>query len=118
MFGDSSCLDEAPYRKLPTCFWLLDRLLKFTEEGTTSFSPLMNFFEGQIDDRLSVGKPLQEAFKSEKVSYPVRLEGNDLHKYSKVFGHSITCKRMEYKTANQSHVEEIQLNWEVLCCFE
>lgn len=66
LYGDSNCLDNAHMEK--DCFWLLDLLIDFTANRV--LSPVLK--------DLSSGPPKHSE------SVPERMDGNHLHKYSKV----------------------------------
>lgn len=66
VYGDSNCIDNSHLQK--DCFWLLDALLEYT---TSSHIPA-TFLQIQI--KLS----------NEVKSFPERMEGNHLYRYSKV----------------------------------
>lgn len=66
LYGDSNCLDNAHMEK--DCFWLLDLLVDFTANRV--LSPVLK--------DLSSGPPKPSE------SVPERMDGNHLHKYSKV----------------------------------
>lgn len=97
VFGDSSCLDDAPQQD-PRCFWVLKELLSYINTG-------------EISQLLPVDKPLSRPFKSD-MAYPQRLEGNDLHKYSKVIDRTATCKHRDFRRYNSS-IEIPAIVWEM-----
>lgn len=97
VFGDSSCLDSANNREW--CLWLLEDFLQYSMRVS-------------FPESLSTFKPLHQAFKTEN-PLPQRLEGNDLYKYSKVVGHSASCKKMTFKRYNQTD-EVVKIVWEVI----
>jgi len=100
VFGDSSCLEDDADKRNP-CYWMFEKILQFVERGS-------------IDSWLPVGKPLEEPFKSEQSKMPLRLEGNDLFKYSKVIGQTATCRRMNFKRYNRTEGEVLEIVWEEL----
>lgn len=65
LYGDSNCLDNSHMQK--DCFWLLSALLEYT-----SYNHVVPLFTGQ--DHVSLGPS----------ELPMRMEGNHLHRYSKV----------------------------------
>ncbi|NWH65513.1 MBTP1 protease, partial [Geococcyx californianus] len=69
LYGDSNCLDDSHRQK--DCFWLLDSLLQYTSYGVTPPS-------------LSHSENRQRPPSGEGYSLPERMEGNHLHRYSKV----------------------------------
>ncbi|XP_069113191.1 membrane-bound transcription factor site-1 protease-like [Argopecten irradians] len=69
LFGDSNCLDNSHMQK--DCFWLLSALLEYT-----AYNSLVPLFSGTDQ---SILPPAE---------LPLRMEGNHLHRYSKVLeGH-------------------------------
>jgi len=72
LYGDSNCLDNSHLQK--DCFWLLDALLQFTM--TDHISPLLTDLK------------MSETLKT-KNQLPERMEGNQLHRYSKVLSGSL-----------------------------
>lgn len=69
LFGDSNCLDNSHMQK--ECFWLLSALLEYT-----AYSSLVPLFTNQDQVVLP------------PADLPLRMEGNHLHRYSKVLeGH-------------------------------
>eukprot|EP01117_Protostelium_nocturnum_P001157 TRINITY_DN1147_c1_g1_i3.p1 TRINITY_DN1147_c1_g1~~TRINITY_DN1147_c1_g1_i3.p1 ORF type:complete len:1066 (-),score=261.97 TRINITY_DN1147_c1_g1_i3:935-4132(-) len=97
VFGDSSCLDDA-YKGSTSCYWLCGDLIRFAMEGTIN--------ERFTWDRLD--KPYIDA---EIPQLPLRMEGADLYKYSKVIGKTAFCPINEFKQFNKSE-ETIKLVWE------
>lgn len=83
VFGDSSCLDGA-FVEDENCFWLLESILKFTNDG-------------ELDSTLNELELLKEPFKSNLLQYPQRLNGNNLHKYSKVIDNYAVCNTINFK---------------------
>ncbi|KAM9289147.1 membrane-bound transcription factor site-1 protease isoform 2-T2 [Morus bassanus] len=69
LYGDSNCLDDSHRQK--DCFWLLDSLLQYTSYGVTPPS-------------LSHSENRQQPPSGAGYSLPERMEGNHLHRYSKV----------------------------------
>ncbi|XP_036689228.1 membrane-bound transcription factor site-1 protease isoform X2 [Balaenoptera musculus] len=69
LYGDSNCLDDSHRQK--DCFWLLDALLQFTSYGVTPPS-------------LSHSGARQRPPSGAHSVAPERMEGNHLHRYSKV----------------------------------
>ncbi|KAI4534090.1 hypothetical protein MG293_014950 [Ovis ammon polii] len=69
LYGDSNCLDDSHRQK--DCFWLLDALLQFTSYGVTPPS-------------LSHSGARQRPPSGAGSAAPERMEGNHLHRYSKV----------------------------------
>ncbi|XP_052827595.1 membrane-bound transcription factor site-1 protease [Octopus bimaculoides] len=70
IFGDSNCLDNS--HMLKDCFWLLKALLEYTAHKT-----LPSIFQGY-----------EKRPSWPRVNLPERMEGNHLHRYSKVLeGH-------------------------------
>ncbi|XP_075572012.1 membrane-bound transcription factor site-1 protease isoform X2 [Pelecanus crispus] len=69
LYGDSNCLDDSHRQK--DCFWLLDSLLQYTSYGVTPPS-------------LSHSENRQRPPSGAGYSLPERMEGNHLHRYSKV----------------------------------
>ncbi|XP_059986068.1 membrane-bound transcription factor site-1 protease isoform X3 [Lagenorhynchus albirostris] len=69
LYGDSNCLDDSHRQK--DCFWLLDALLQFTSYGVTPPS-------------LSHSGARQRPPSGARSVAPERMEGNHLHRYSKV----------------------------------
>uniref|UniRef100_A0A8D1DCP9 Membrane-bound transcription factor site-1 protease n=1 Tax=Sus scrofa TaxID=9823 RepID=A0A8D1DCP9_PIG len=69
LYGDSNCLDDSHRQK--DCFWLLDALLQFTSYGVTPPS-------------LSHSGDRQRPPSGAGLAPPERMEGNHLHRYSKV----------------------------------
>ncbi|OWK15850.1 MBTPS1, partial [Cervus elaphus hippelaphus] len=69
LYGDSNCLDDSHRQK--DCFWLLDALLQFTSYGVTPPS-------------LSHSGARQRPPSGAGLAAPERMEGNHLHRYSKV----------------------------------
>ncbi|XP_052230878.1 membrane-bound transcription factor site-1 protease-like [Dreissena polymorpha] len=75
LYGDSNCLDNSHMKK--DCFWLLSALLEYT-----SHSHLIPAFTNLEPVTLPPAEEL-----------PVRMEGNHLHRYSKVIeGHMGTAR--------------------------
>lgn len=99
VFGDSSCLDDS-YNGV-SCFWLLENLLEFS-------------MYGKVNSNLELEKDESEEYKSAtSVNLPVRLEGTDFHKYSKVVGRSATCKIDHFNKFNESDVDQsMKISWE------
>ncbi|XP_030780229.1 membrane-bound transcription factor site-1 protease isoform X2 [Rhinopithecus roxellana] len=69
LYGDSNCLDDSHRQK--DCFWLLDALLQYTSYGVTPPS-------------LSHSGNRQRPPSGAGSATPERMEGNHLHRYSKV----------------------------------
>ncbi|KAF6078606.1 membrane bound transcription factor peptidase, site 1 [Phyllostomus discolor] len=69
LYGDSNCLDDSHRQK--DCFWLLDALLQYTSYGVTPPS-------------LSHSGHRQRPPSGAGLATPERMEGNHLHRYSKV----------------------------------
>ncbi|XP_021787905.1 membrane-bound transcription factor site-1 protease isoform X3 [Papio anubis] len=69
LYGDSNCLDDSHRQK--DCFWLLDALLQYTSYGVTPPS-------------LSHSGNRQRPPSGAGSVTPERMEGNHLHRYSKV----------------------------------
>ncbi|XP_038168327.1 membrane-bound transcription factor site-1 protease isoform X3 [Arvicola amphibius] len=69
LYGDSNCLDDSHRQK--DCFWLLDALLQYTSYGVTPPS-------------LSHSGNRQRPPSGAGLVPPERMEGNHLHRYSKV----------------------------------
>lgn len=69
LYGDSNCLDDSHRQK--DCFWLLDALLQYTSYGVTPPS-------------LSHSGNRQRPPSGAGLAPPERMEGNHLHRYSKV----------------------------------
>ncbi|XP_054567330.1 membrane-bound transcription factor site-1 protease isoform X2 [Eptesicus fuscus] len=69
LYGDSNCLDDSHRQK--DCFWLLDALLQYTSYGVTPPS-------------LSHSGNRQRPPSGAGSTPPERMEGNHLHRYSKV----------------------------------
>ncbi|XP_045191862.2 membrane-bound transcription factor site-1 protease-like [Mercenaria mercenaria] len=70
LYGDSNCLDNSHMQK--DCFWMLSAILEYTSHNT-----LPPVFENQEQVTLPLAPVL-----------PERMEGNHLHRYSKVIeGH-------------------------------
>ncbi|KAK3746384.1 hypothetical protein QZH41_018216 [Actinostola sp. cb2023] len=67
LYGDSNCLDNAHMEK--DCFWLLDALVDFAANGRVA--PVL-------------AEAKEELLKASASQKPERMEGNHLHKYSKV----------------------------------
>ena len=65
-YGDSNCIDNSHLTK--DCWWMLDAILEFTSVGH-----MPRIFED------NAGIPIKPA-----VDLPKRMEGNQLHRYSKV----------------------------------
>ncbi|XP_052062556.1 membrane-bound transcription factor site-1 protease-like [Mytilus californianus] len=69
LYGDSNCLDNSHMQK--DCYWLLSALLEYT-----AYNNMVPLFTGQ--DHVSLTSS----------ELPTRMEGNHLHRYSKVIeGH-------------------------------
>ncbi|XP_076111687.1 membrane-bound transcription factor site-1 protease-like [Mytilus galloprovincialis] len=69
LYGDSNCLDNSHMQK--DCYWLLSALLEYT-----AYNNMVPLFTGQ--DHVSLTS----------LELPTRMEGNHLHRYSKVIeGH-------------------------------
>lgn len=103
VFGDSSCLDDANNRNPNSpgdCFWMLEDFLTFVTHG-------------KISQRLKWDSPLTEDFQSEPLELPRRMEGHDLHKYSKVIGQSAVCPWIDFGKTNRTQ-EVVKLEWEDL----
>ncbi|XP_049814659.1 membrane-bound transcription factor site-1 protease isoform X1 [Schistocerca nitens] len=66
IYGDSNCLDNSHLEK--DCFWMLSALLEFTSTGHLP----------------TVFKERQTEFRNKATDLPQRMEGNHLHRYSKV----------------------------------
>ncbi|KAI1287806.1 Membrane-bound transcription factor site-1 protease [Halotydeus destructor] len=79
VYGDSNCLDSSHMRK--DCFWLLDSLLQFSNLGTLPTS-----FKTGGDTESNLVLQLDE--KSNQ-PLPLRMDGNQLHRYSKVLEHNL-----------------------------
>jgi len=84
VYGDSNCLDSAHLQR--DCFWMLEALLQFT---STSVVP--NIFQPNCPDCSQPGTVIDEqsSVKKEIIWFseahpPERMEGNNLHRYSKV----------------------------------
>jgi len=86
LYGDSNCLDNSHLQK--DCFWLLDALLEFTSHG--QIPPLF------IDQRSTETLP--------DASLPERMEGNHLHRYSKVLESHLGNPRSRPLPACPHHV--------------
>ncbi|XP_023562560.1 membrane-bound transcription factor site-1 protease isoform X3 [Octodon degus] len=69
LYGDSNCLDDSHRQK--DCFWLLDALLQYTSYGVTP--PSLSHSGNRQRPPSGVG-----------LAAPERMEGNHLHRYSKV----------------------------------
>ncbi|XP_075693673.1 membrane-bound transcription factor site-1 protease isoform X1 [Rhinoderma darwinii] len=69
LYGDSNCLDDSHRQK--DCFWLLDSLLQYTSNELLPAS-------------LSHSENRQKPPTGEGIPLPERMEGNHLHRYSKV----------------------------------
>uniref|UniRef100_A0A8C4QCE9 Membrane-bound transcription factor site-1 protease n=1 Tax=Eptatretus burgeri TaxID=7764 RepID=A0A8C4QCE9_EPTBU len=69
LYGDSNCLDDSHRQK--DCFWLLDAILQYTAYGVLS----------PIFTEHGNGKKYQLPHVD---SQPQRMDGNHLHRYSKV----------------------------------
>ncbi|KAM4894456.1 membrane-bound transcription factor site-1 protease isoform 4-T4 [Sylvia borin] len=69
LYGDSNCLDDSHRQK--DCFWLLDSLLQYTSYGV-------------MPPSLSHSENRQRPPSGAGFSLPERMEGNHLHRYSKV----------------------------------
>ncbi|KAM7058356.1 membrane-bound transcription factor site-1 protease isoform 1-T2 [Molossus nigricans] len=69
LYGDSNCLDDSHRQK--DCFWLLDALLQYTSYGVTP--PSLSHSGNRQRPPSGAGSPT-----------PERMEGNHLHRYSKV----------------------------------
>ncbi|XP_066438330.1 membrane-bound transcription factor site-1 protease isoform X3 [Eleutherodactylus coqui] len=69
LYGDSNCLDDSHRQK--DCFWLLDSLLQYTSYGVLPAS-------------ISHSENRQKPPTGEGSQPPERMEGNHLHRYSKV----------------------------------
>ncbi|XP_054553003.1 membrane-bound transcription factor site-1 protease isoform X2 [Talpa occidentalis] len=69
LYGDSNCLDDSHRQK--DCFWLLDALLQYTSYGVTP--PSLSHSGNRQRPPSGVGSVT-----------PERMEGNHLHRYSKV----------------------------------
>ncbi|KAJ7312035.1 hypothetical protein JRQ81_006366, partial [Phrynocephalus forsythii] len=69
LYGDSNCLDDSHRQK--DCFWLLESLLQYTSYGVTQ--PSFSHSESRQSPPTGAGYTL-----------PERMEGNHLHRYSKV----------------------------------
>jgi len=79
VYGDSNCLDSAHLQK--DCFWLLEALLQFTGTGN-----IPNVFQPSLDETNAIS---DEKIDTQPISYPQRMEGNQLHRYSKVLVHHL-----------------------------
>ncbi|CAG5132157.1 unnamed protein product, partial [Candidula unifasciata] len=71
LYGDSNCLDSSHLQK--DCFWLLSALLEYTAH----------------DSLPGVLSNLNKAVLPPAVELPTRMEGNHLHRYSKVIEGSL-----------------------------
>ncbi|KAL7978713.1 hypothetical protein Chor_013202 [Crotalus horridus] len=69
LYGDSNCLDDSHRQK--DCFWLLDSVLQYTSYGV--MPPSLSHSEHRQRPPTGAGYVL-----------PERMEGNHLHRYSKV----------------------------------
>ncbi|XP_013391143.1 membrane-bound transcription factor site-1 protease-like [Lingula anatina] len=77
LYGDSNCLDNSHIQK--DCYWLLSALLEFTAHGQIPPS----FTEKKADHKTILLKN----------DLPERMEGNHLHRYSKVLENHLGAQR-------------------------
>lgn len=84
VYGDSNCLDSAHLQR--DCFWMLEALLQFTSTGVVP-----NIFQPSCPDCSQSGTVIDEQSSAKKeflspsdAHLPERMEGNNLHRYSKV----------------------------------
>ncbi|WAR11340.1 MBTP1-like protein, partial [Mya arenaria] len=100
LYGDSNCLDNSHMKK--DCFWLLSALLEYT-----SHNMLAPVFE---DQELVTLPPIKQL--------PERMEGNHLHRYSKVIeGHMGTprarplppCPSLKLLSVNNFDINHVPL---------
>ncbi|XP_067651684.1 membrane-bound transcription factor site-1 protease-like isoform X1 [Haliotis asinina] len=81
LYGDSNCLDTSHMQK--DCFWMLSALLEYT-----AYNTLLPIFSNQEKISLSMA-----------IDLPERMEGNHLHRYSKVLeGHLGTARHRPLPT--------------------
>lgn len=99
VFGDSSCVDDS-YKK-GDCFWMMDGVLKYA-------------IEGKVDSTFHWETVTDMAYKSNTLVPPVRVEGSDLFKYSKVIGKEPVCKVHNFVRTNRSEGDQVEIFWEDL----
>eukprot|EP01114_Cavostelium_apophysatum_P015127 TRINITY_DN4060_c1_g1_i2.p1 TRINITY_DN4060_c1_g1~~TRINITY_DN4060_c1_g1_i2.p1 ORF type:complete len:1010 (+),score=235.23 TRINITY_DN4060_c1_g1_i2:192-3221(+) len=109
VYGDSSGFDDSNKRQ--TCLWLIEHLLNFTNNGVVS-------------PRLSLDQPLERPFiatanndankegAGTALPLPKRLDGTDLHKFSKVIGRTADCKQTDFRWTNRTEGEPLLIVWE------
>eukprot|EP01129_Flabellula_baltica_P013902 TRINITY_DN6554_c0_g1_i1.p1 TRINITY_DN6554_c0_g1~~TRINITY_DN6554_c0_g1_i1.p1 ORF type:complete len:945 (+),score=173.31 TRINITY_DN6554_c0_g1_i1:1-2835(+) len=90
VFGDSSCFDEANQLKESDCLWLLKDIMSYASEG--SMTPSLQNYE-----------PLQSAFKSKRLSRPVRYGEKSNDELSE-------CENLHFVKNNLTFTEGI--NWD------
>ncbi|PRP88795.1 membrane-bound transcription factor protease, site 1 [Planoprotostelium fungivorum] len=96
LYGDSSCLDDS-YGSKASCYGLAGDMLRFAMKGGM--------------DRKFEWEYLEKEYKSPMFpTLPLRMEGADLYKYSKVMGKTATCPSWVFhKTEGKG---DVKIEWD------
>ena len=85
VYGDSNCLDSAHMRK--DCFWMLEALLQFASTGNVPSVFKQQHHTGDDGEVLVSNEVVMK--NDPNVALPTRMEGNHLHRYSKVLENNL-----------------------------
>jgi len=99
LFGDSSCLDDA--NKKSSCFWILEKMLEFTMKNKTAS---WDQTKGTVLDKNFIAVGDQDL----PLYLPKRIDGADLHKWSKVINHNSYCTSVQYSKFNKTDFSPVE----------